>query len=382
MRCGGHWRRSTKARACSAGASRLLRPAAVRRAVGSRCRCHDQTALRPSGRRGSWLQSAQTGAAVALLSHLHAVRVEVHPGDQHNPKHAAAGLWSLLARLGRERWPRLLRGDAEWGNEAAMARAEREGLPYLFRLRATANVKRALERAMAGRDWSDAGQGWQGKETNLRLLGWSRQRRVVLLRRLFNRPLALLDRTDPGQPLLGFAEVIGGKQEVWEYAALVTSLDSEILTLGQLYRDRADCENAFDELKNHWGWGGFTTQDLKRCRLLAASVALIYNWWSLFVRLADPDQHREVITSRPLLLQAIARKTQHAGRTTLSVSSTHGEQQTARRAYLRIARFFAGLREKAEQLDAVQRWYRILSEALRKYLHGRQLIPPARLQPG
>jgi len=308
-----------------------------------------------------------------MLSDLRLVlRVEVHPGDQHNPKHAAAGLWSLLAQLGRERWPRLLRGDAEWGNEGVMTRAEREGLPYLFRLRATANVTRALERAMAERDWSNAGHGWQGKETNLRLMGWSRQRRVVLLRRQLNRPLALLDRTDPGQPLLGFAEVLGGKREVWVYAALVTSLDSEILTLGQLYRDRADCENAFDELKNHWGWGGFTTQDLKRCRLLAASVALIYNWWSLFVRLADPDQHREVITSRPLLLQAIARKTQHAGRTTLSVSSTHGEQQTARRAYLRIARFFAGLREKAEQLDAVQRWYRILSEALRKYLRGRQ----------
>ena len=92
---------------------------------------------------------------------------------------------------------------------------------------------------------------------------WQQQRRVVLLRRQFNRPLALVDRTDPGQPLLGFAEVLGGKREVWEYAALVTSLDSEILTLGQLYRDRADCENAFDELKNHWGWGGFTTQDLK-----------------------------------------------------------------------------------------------------------------------
>ena len=118
------------------------------------------------------------------------------------------------------------------------------GLPYLFRLRATANVKRALERAMAERDWGDAGHGWQGKETNLRLMGWSRQRRVVLLRRQFDRPLALLDRTDPGQPLLGFAEVLGGKREFWEYAALVTSLDSEILTLGQLYRDRADCENA------------------------------------------------------------------------------------------------------------------------------------------
>ena len=166
-----------------------------------------------------------------MLSDLRLVlRVEVYPGDQHNPKHAAAGLWSLLAQLGRQHWPSLLRGDPEWGNEGVMVRAEREGLPYLFRLRATANVKRALERAMAEHDWSDVGQGWQGKETNLRLMGWSRQRRVVLLRRKFNRPLALLDRTDPGQPLLGFAEVLDGKREVWEYAALVTSLDSEILS--------------------------------------------------------------------------------------------------------------------------------------------------------
>ena len=80
---------------------------------------------------------------------------------------------------------------------------------------------------------------------------------------------------------------------------------------------------------------------------LSDEVSTNTNWWSLFVRLADPDQHREVITSRPLLLQVIARKTQHAGRTTLSVSSTHGEQQAARRAYLRIARFFASLREKS-----------------------------------
>ena len=121
---------------------------------------------------------------------------------------------------------------------------------------------------------------------------------------------------------------------------MVTSLGRDILALGQLYRSRADCENAFDELKNHWGWGGFTTQDFETW-----PPAWRYNGWSLFVRLADPDQHREVITSQPLLLQAIARKTQHAGRTTLSVSSTHGEQQAARRAYLRMARFFARLRE-------------------------------------
>src|SRR5215510_161045 len=290
MHYGGRWRRSTKPRACD-GCRRISIIAYSRCSMSrgfsmSMPRSSRSTAIR----KAQWsatIRANRGGRRIAITSHCYHTymlsdlrlvqRVEVHPGDQHNPTHAAAGLWSLLAQLGRERWPRLLRGDAEWGNEGVMTRAEQEGLPYLFRLRATANVKRALERAMAERDWGDAGQGWQGKETTLRLMGWSRQRRVVLLRRQFNRPLALLDRTDPGQPLLGFAEVLGGKREVWEYAALVTSLDSEILTLGQLYRDRADCENAFDELKNHWGWGGFTTQDLKRCRLLAASVALIYN---------------------------------------------------------------------------------------------------------
>jgi hypothetical protein len=80
-------------------------------------------------------------------------------------------------------------------------------------------------------------------------------------------------------------------------------------------------------------------------------VALIYNWWSLFVRLADPEHHREAITSRPLLLSAIARRTQHAGQVTLTISSTHGMRDKARRAYVRIAGFLAELRKTAEQLD-------------------------------
>ena len=40
---------------------------------------------------------------------------------------------------------------------------------------------------MAQSDWSEAGQGWQGNETRLRLEGWSRQRRVILLRRQLKR---------------------------------------------------------------------------------------------------------------------------------------------------------------------------------------------------
>jgi len=222
--------------------------------------------------------------------------------------------------------------------------------------------------------------GFDPRETSLRLHGWSRQRGIILLRRKLGRDLAVTDQTHAAQLRLSFTEV-GPGLDVWEYAALVTSLDNEILTLGQLYRDRADCENTFDELKNQWGWGGFTTHDLKRCRLAAGMVALIYNWWSLFVRLADPDHHREAITSRPLLLSAIARRTQHAGQVTLTISSTHGKRDKARRAYVRIAGFLADLRKTAEQFDRLERWYTILSEALRYFLKGRKLQPPLRLNP-
>jgi hypothetical protein len=316
-----------------------------------------------------------------MLANLRLVlRVDVLPGDEYNVTHATDGLWDLVDHLGPARRPALLRGDNAWGIEPVMARAEQEKLAYLFRLRMTANVRRAMQRAMREAEWADAGQGWQGKETSLRLIGWSRHRRIVLLRRKLNRDLGLTDRNDRGQELLSFIEV-GPDKELWEYGALVTSLDAEILTLGQLYRDRADCENAFDELKNQWGWGGFTTQDLTRCRLLAGTVALVYNWWSLFVRLADPDHHREAITTRPLLLSAIARQTQHAGQVTLTISSMHAARDKARDAYRRIAGFLAGLRKNAEQLDSLQRWYRILSEALRYFLKGRQLRPPIRFNP-
>jgi hypothetical protein len=219
--------------------------------------------------------------------------VDVAPGNQHTSKHSSPRLWEFLGGLPAELRPWLLHGDAGFGNEPVMREAEQRHQPYLFKLRLTKGVKRAIERAMGEQDWQNAGGRWQGKDGQLRLQGWSRHRRIVILRRRLERSLALTERDDAGQLRLSFAEIDDGR-EVWEYAVLVTSLDSELLTLGQLYRDRADSENAFDELKNQWGWGGFTTRDLKRCRLMAGYVALVFNWWNLFVRLAKADHWRTV----------------------------------------------------------------------------------------
>jgi hypothetical protein len=211
------------------------------------------------------------------------LEVEVQAGNQH----AAPGLWTLLDRLGPQCAPWLLRGDRDWGNEGVISETERRGQAYLFKLRLTRRVKQVLERAMRDDDWRDAGAGWQGKHGEIRLMGWSRQRRVILLRRRL-AGVMITQREADGQLALGFVEIDKERQEAWEYAVLVTSLKAEVLTIGQLYRDRGDCKNSFDELKNHWGWGGFTTHDLTRCRIMARIVALIFNWWNLFVRLADP----------------------------------------------------------------------------------------------
>ena len=61
---------------------------------------------------------------------------------------------------------------------------------------------------------------------------------------------------------------------------------------------------------------------------MARLIALVYNWWTLFGRLADPDHHREALTSRPLLLHGIARQTRHAGQTRLTITASHGRLTT------------------------------------------------------
>ena len=79
--------------------------------------------------------------------------VEVKAGNEHASAHSAPALWGLLDRLGRDRWPWLLRGDADFGTERIMSRAEQEGMPYLFKLRSTRNVKRLIEKAMGEAAW-------------------------------------------------------------------------------------------------------------------------------------------------------------------------------------------------------------------------------------
>jgi len=164
--------------------------------------------------------------------------VDVMAGNQHTFNNAAPDMWALLERIGRDRWPQFIRGDAGIASNAVMRACEARGLAYLFKLRVTKNVRIALERAMSEGFWLSAGAGWQGKEVQLKLMGWKRSRRVVLLRRKLKEPMAIAEIDANGQLQLSFAEVTGTEKlkrkgktpvQLYEYAALVTSLDHPVL---------------------------------------------------------------------------------------------------------------------------------------------------------
>jgi len=301
-----------------------------------------------------------------LISGLRLVlEAEVLAGNESHASYTLPGLVRLIDGLPQEKRPYLVRGDAGFGSDPVMRELEARDQGYLFKLRLTKNVKRYIEKCFWEANWHDAGQGWEGRSGEIKLQGWDKNRRVVVLRHELKGEVILAD-TD--QQELAFLESnIPAKR--FEYAVLVTSLPHEVIAIAQLYRDRADAENSFDELKNQWGWGGFVTQDLHRCQFSARAVALVYNWWSLFVRLAHPKGRLEAITSRPLLLTAVGRHTKHAGQNYLTLTSAHGLEAKARDWLTRASLILKGLKQSAEQLNPNAVW-QLICEHLCKTLTG------------
>ena len=283
--------------------------------------------------------------------------VQVSSGKQHTSVHAKAALARLLDELGDKR-PALVRGDSGYGNEGMLVELESRGQPYLLRMRQTANVQRLVAQQFARQDWSRPdSQGCQMVEDWLQLQGWSRKRRVVVVRQRIRGGIARERRVDGKQLKLDLAgPSVHEGERLWQYAVLVTDAKVPIEAVGQLYRDRADCENGFDELKNQWGMSGFTTQDINRCQTTARACALVYNWWSWYCRAANPTARMEAITSRPLLLAAVGRAAHSGGQTTLYLTPLHGKANILKPLIANIHAALQHVRAAAEQFKAADRW--------------------------
>ena len=314
--------------------------------------------------------------------------VEVHPGKEHAAPHGMPGFWSMLESLPRDRWPTFVRGDCGYGSENIMSDFEERGLPYLLKLRHTTKVKALVRELLRqSKGWVDCGEGWEAAEATIKLGGWSRERRVVVVREapaIGPAGEQKRRRRDPFE-LRGIKGERLDDQSVapWSgrIAVLITSLDQvayPTLCMPKQYRDRGDAENNYDELKNQWGWCGYTTQKLSPCRIMANLIALFYNWWNLYVRFYDDEHHREAITSRPAFMQGVARQVHSAGQRTVKVSLVHEKGDVIAVLVGRTSRQLHQMKLITERWSAEEKWSLLLTRLLRRWLGGKWLVglPP------
>ena len=310
---------------------------------------------------------------------------QLESGKRHAPSHSRPGLVALLESLPAGSRPQLVRGDVAFGSEGEMAALEVLKQPYLFKLRQSPGVIKLLNRQCNFDEWSDVGQGWTGREDTLRLMGWSKPRRVVVIRRA--RKIEIDEAGKVKVKKRGRKSNVQKQAELalidqneaiknWEYAVLVCDTPYKLANMGQLYRDRADCENGFDEIKNQWGWGGYSTQDIERSALSARAVALIYNWWSWYVRLANPKNRMEAITSRPKLLSAVGRLTSHAGQSKIVLTVVHESVTQIKQLVANVRRGIQHISAAAPQLTDSQRWVAMVRFIVARILSAQPKFSP------
>ena len=236
---------------------------------------------------------------------------------------------------------KLNRGDIGFGQEKVMAWHEQEGEKrpaYLFKLKLTKGVKRAVQKI----DWPQ----WQGQprgleqvaETEVKLQGWSRARRIIVSRTL--KPVSPTAQDE-------FWAMAEEKLQVY-----VTNLPPEETDAAQivlLYRQRADAENVFDELKNQWGFAGFCSHKAVVSECAARILLMVYNLWAMFVRVTqNRANHTEAVTSRYELLMLPSRLVESGRQKCVKLAVSGKFADRLRQAYERLNQW---LRATAPQLS-------------------------------
>ena len=215
--------------------------------------------------------------------------MEMRAGNVTSADNWTTVLERLMKELPENKRPWLNRADIGFCGEKFLAWHEQSKLHYLFKLKQTARIREAIKK-ISDDQWEGHGSinALQLKECRIQLMGWSRERRVVLGRRL----VSTKSPEESGS--------LFGESKYMHYA-YVTDLPKESFPcrpIADLYDKRADCENIFDELKNQWGFTGFCSQKQSVTDFTARMVLFTYNLWSIFVRFFNISTHEEARNSR------------------------------------------------------------------------------------
>jgi Transposase DDE domain group 1 len=232
-------------------------------------------------------------------------------------------LKEALALLGQRVKIRLLRADSGFFDDKLLSFLEQRLLPYIVVAKLTPWVKRAAQRV---EQWTMLDADYAVGEFRLKLLGWSVERRFVVIREQLRE-----GRDSVGRRLI---DVPG-----YTFRVFVTSCDAAPEEIWRDYNRRADMENRIAELKHDLGADGFCLKQFFATEAAFRALLLLFNLLSEFQRAAGLPVYRAPATIRTQVLTCGA----ILGR-------------TGRRLVLHLSGSWGGLKTRTPLLDSILNW--------------------------
>jgi len=257
----------------------------------------------------AWLRSGNTGAAQGVV----------------------AFLQEALALLPEGAGVRLLRADAGFFEEALLAFLEQRGLRYIVVARMTPQVKSRCRQLQV---WRELDADYAVGEFTAGLLGWSRERRFVVVRERVRESKAAV-----GRKLL---DVPG-----YTFRVFVTNTELAAVEVWRTYNGRAGVEQRIEELKNDLAADDFCTQQFYATEAAFLAVVATFNLLSLFQQASGGPPYRQPATLRAQVFLCGA------------VLGRQGHQPVL---YLSLS--WGGLERRKPLREAILRWQRPTPEKL------------------
>jgi len=188
----------------------------------------------------------------------------LRPGNTTDSSNAENFLREVLAVFGKRHRIGLLRCDSGFCNGTFLDLLEERSISYIV----VARLRPTVKRQIAGlKDWIELDGRVAVTEFIYQAQGWSKARRVVVVRRRIQDQRA-------GPMLL---EVPG-----YAYSVYVTNLTLPALQVRALYQGRADSENRIKELLEDFAISGFVSQKFWATEAAFRLACCAYNLMSLF----------------------------------------------------------------------------------------------------
>jgi len=198
-----------------------------------------------------WLRSGNTGPARGVIPFLQ----------------------EALALLPEGTWLRTVRADSGFFDGHFLDFLEARSLPYLVVARLTSSLKRQC----AGiKDWTMIDEHHAAGEFTVKLFGWSKARRFVVVRERLRETKAAVGRR--------LIDVPGYTFRVW-----VTNRTESALELWRDYNGRACIEQRIAELKHDLAADGFCLQPFFATEAAFLAVLCTFNLLSLYQHQTTPD---------------------------------------------------------------------------------------------